>query len=235
MRFPPNAFVARSSLWIMLCPACILEVVFKHFASTKLEFWQFLFWQRSVVMGLLNHFCNSWVHGEEFVGAATKRDLMRTYGWMWLLVVLNPYGPSNRQSSLWCTYMKHQQEKKHHYLQHIRDIEHSFFPNLVFHSVGGMAKEATNFYKCLTSLLAKKLDQHYCITMEWLHCILSFSLPQSSIQCLCGYCSFWCPPFSKNGTMHTFGSDGHHQVKESLAAHRLSALFYVFLCYLDCK
>ena len=67
-------------------------------------------------------------------------------------------------------YEKYQQEKKHYYLQYIKDIEYSSFSPLVFFFVGGMAKEATTFYKHLTSLQAEKWDQPYCITMEWLHC-----------------------------------------------------------------
>ena len=44
----------------------------------------------------------------------------------------------------------------HHYLQHILDIEQSSFSPLVFSSVGGMAKEASIFYKSLAYLLAEK-------------------------------------------------------------------------------
>ena len=69
--------------------------------------------------------------------------------------VFNPHPPSNRHSSLPATYKKHEQEKERQYLQRIRDDENSSFFPLVF-SAGGMAKEATIFYKRLASLLAKK-------------------------------------------------------------------------------
>ena len=68
---------------------------------------------------------------------------------------------------------EHQQEKKHNYFHCIKDNEHSLFSPIVFSSVGGMTKEATIFYKLLTSLLSEKWDQPYCITMEWLHCTIT--------------------------------------------------------------
>ena len=101
--------------------------------------------------------------------------------------VFNPHAPSNRQSLLPATYKKHKQEKKRQYLQRIRDVENSSFSPLVFSSAGGMAREATIFYKCLASLLAKKWDQPYNTTMDWLQCTLSYSLLRSTILCLHGY------------------------------------------------
>ena len=51
---------------------------------------------------------------------------------------------------------------------------------------GGLAHEATFFYKRLTSLLAHKWDDAYSIVMGWLRCSLSFSLLRSAIQCIRG-------------------------------------------------
>ena len=97
--------------------------------------------------------------------------------------VFNPYAISNRQSSLSTTYRTHEREKKRQYLQRIRDVEHSSFSPLVFSSTGGMAKEASVFYKRLASLLSELHEQAYSTTMAWLRCVLSFSLLQSSILC----------------------------------------------------
>ena len=49
-----------------------------------------------------------------------------------------------------------------------------------------LAKEATNFYKRLASLLADKWDQPYSQNMNWLRCRISFPLLSSAIQCIRG-------------------------------------------------
>ena len=53
-------------------------------------------------------------------------------------------------------------------------------------ATGGLAYEATFFYKCLASLLAHKWGDDYSIVMGWLRCSLSFSLLCSAIQCIRG-------------------------------------------------
>ena len=49
-----------------------------------------------------------------------------------------------------------------------------------------MAKECTNFYERLASLLAEKRDQHYNDTLRWLRCSISFMLLRSAVQCIRG-------------------------------------------------
>ena len=56
-------------------------------------------------------------------------------------------------------------------------------------SNGGMAKEASIFYKRMASLLSEKHGQTYSTTMAWLRCVLSFSLLRSSILCFRGHLS----------------------------------------------
>ena len=73
---------------------------------------------------------------------------------------------------------------------HLLDIrvfphQHTFTP-LVFSATGGMANEATVFYKRLASCLAMKWDQSYSSTLSWLRCRLTFSLLRSAIQCIRG-------------------------------------------------
>ena len=100
--------------------------------------------------------------------------------------VFNPYAPSNRQSSIDKCFRKHELEKKRAYDQRIREVEQASFTPLVMSASGGLAKEATNFYKRLASLLAEKWDQPYSCTMNWLRCSISFSLLRSAIQCVRG-------------------------------------------------
>ena len=52
-------------------------------------------------------------------------------------------------------------DKKHAYEQHVCEVEHASFTPLVMSVTGGLAKEATNFYKRLASHLAEKWDQPY--------------------------------------------------------------------------
>jgi hypothetical protein len=77
-------------------------------------------------------------------------------------------------------------EKKRLYEQRVREVEHASFTPLVLSATGGMANEATTFYKRLASCLATKWDQPYAPTMSWLRCRLTFSLLRSAIQCIRG-------------------------------------------------
>ena len=67
------------------------------------------------------------------------------------------------------------------------EVEHSSFSPLVLSATGGMANEATTFYKRLASCLAMKRDYSYS-TMSWLRCRLTFSSAQpsnaSGVPCL---------------------------------------------------
>ena len=100
--------------------------------------------------------------------------------------VFNPHAPSHRQSSLSSCYRKQETLKKRAYEQRVREVEHASFTPLVLSATGGMAKEATVFYKRLASCLAMKLDCPYSSTMSWLRCRLTFSLLRSAIQCIRG-------------------------------------------------
>ena len=100
--------------------------------------------------------------------------------------VFNPYAPSNRNTTIEKCFRKHEMEKKRAYSQRVREIEHASFTPLVLSASGGFAKEATNFYKRLASLLADKWDQPYSQTMNWLRCRISFTLLRSAIQCIRG-------------------------------------------------
>ena len=102
--------------------------------------------------------------------------------------VFNPLAPSNKNLVPAAAYRKHEREKKRAYEQQVREVEHSSFTPLVLSATGGMGNEATNFYKRLATLLAKKWDSPYIYsnTLCWLRCRLSFSLLRSSIQAIRG-------------------------------------------------
>ena len=72
--------------------------------------------------------------------------------------VFNPHASSNRHPRC---YRKHKLEKKRHYEQRVREVEHASFTPLVLSATGGMANEATVFYKRLAFCLATKWDQPY--------------------------------------------------------------------------
>ena len=97
--------------------------------------------------------------------------------------VFNPHAPSNRHSNC---YRKHELEKRRQYEQRIREVEHATFTPLVMSATGGMANQATVFYKRLASSLATKWEQPYSKTMSWLRNRITFSLLRSAIQCIRG-------------------------------------------------
>ena len=99
--------------------------------------------------------------------------------------VFNPHAPSNRNSRLASSYRKHELQKKRQY-ERVREIEHASFTPLVLLATGGMANEATVFYKRLASCLATKWDQSCSSTLSWLRCRLTFSLLRCAIQCIRG-------------------------------------------------
>ncbi len=90
--------------------------------------------------------------------------------------VFNPFAPSNRHTSLSASYRHHENLKKRHYEQRIREVEHSSFTPLVFATTGGLGPAATAFYKRLASMLSDKWKQPYSTTIGWLRCRISFSL-----------------------------------------------------------
>ena len=100
--------------------------------------------------------------------------------------VFNPFAPSNTASSLTACYKKHENIKKRAYGQQIREIEHASFTPVVMSATGGLAHEATDFYKRLASLLSRKWRDEYSVMMGLLRCSLSFSLLRSAIQCVRG-------------------------------------------------
>ena len=57
---------------------------------------------------------------------------------------------------------------------------------MIMSGTGGLAHEATYFYKHLASLLALKCNDEYSVVIGWLQCSLLISLLCSAIQCIRG-------------------------------------------------
>ena len=100
--------------------------------------------------------------------------------------VFNPYAPANSTLTISTCYKNHENQKKRVYDQRIREVEHATFTPLVLSATGGLARQATVFYKRLASLLSSKLNLPYSQTMNWLRCRLSFALLHAAIQCIRG-------------------------------------------------
>ena len=99
--------------------------------------------------------------------------------------VFNPHAPSNA-GSISAVYRRHENAKRRAYGQRVREVEHASFTPVVLSATGGLAPEATTFYRRLASLLASKWNDEYCVVMGWLRCSLSFSLLRSAITCMRG-------------------------------------------------
>ena len=117
--------------------------------------------------------------------------------------VFNPYAQSN-VNSISAAYRRHENIKRRAYGQRVREVEHASFTPIVMSATGGLAPEATTFYRRLASLLASRWGDDYSVVMGWLHCSLSFSLLRSAIA----WCSFIYRTFSSCSTATWFSSGG---------------------------
>ena len=79
--------------------------------------------------------------------------------------VFNPFVPSNSSTSLSSTFKKHENIKRCAYDQCVREVEHASFTPIVLAATGGLAHEATIFYKRLATLLSAKWGSDYSVFM----------------------------------------------------------------------
>ena len=100
--------------------------------------------------------------------------------------VFNPSTQSNRQAPLSSVYRRHEQEKRRQYDERVCEVEHATFTPLVSSTTGGMGRAATTFFKRLASMVAKKRDLSYAVTLNWMRCRLSFALLRASIMSIRG-------------------------------------------------
>ncbi|XP_065181984.1 uncharacterized protein LOC135812597 [Sycon ciliatum] len=101
--------------------------------------------------------------------------------------VFNPHARSNSVHSIPAAYAKHEREKRRHYEERVREVEHATFVPLVFSATGGQGKAATALYKRLGLIISDKKNEPYSITMAWIRCRLGFALLRSAIMALRGH------------------------------------------------
>ena len=92
----------------------------------------------------------------------------------------------NRHGPLSSVYRKHEQEKRRHFDQQLREVEHATFTPFVLSTTGGMGRAATTFYKRLASMVAEKRDVPYAVTLNWIRYRLSFALLRAFIMSIRG-------------------------------------------------
>ena len=137
------------------------------------------------------------LHGEQLGRSANTQDSARldiraTGFWtsaqdaFFDVRVFYPFASSYQNSQLASVYKQHESKKRLEYGRRVREVERGTFTPLVFTTGGGMAGEATIFFKRLASLLSEKRNEPYSITMGWLRCVISFSLLKSSIRSVRG-------------------------------------------------
>ena len=95
--------------------------------------------------------------------------------------VFIPFAPSYRESTLAANYRRHEQQKRREYGLRVREVDRGYFTPLVFTTGGGMAPEATVFFKRLASMIAEKRGESYSSTMGWLRCVIGFCLLRASL------------------------------------------------------
>ena len=100
--------------------------------------------------------------------------------------VFDPNARSYQNQSLSQAYRKNELEKKRHYNERVREIEHGTFTPLVFSVYGGMGQECKVFYKRLCSLLSEKRGENYSIVSSWVRTRTSFSLLRSALMAIRG-------------------------------------------------
>ena len=100
--------------------------------------------------------------------------------------VFDPNARSYQNQSLSQAYRANELEKKRHYNERVREIEHGTFTPLVFSVHGGMGQECKAFYKRLCSLLSEKRGENYSIVSSWVRTRTSFSLLRSALMAIRG-------------------------------------------------
>eukprot|EP00117_Sycon_ciliatum_P009975 scpid97233/ scgid12052/ len=100
--------------------------------------------------------------------------------------VFNPYASTNRSTPVSKSYIRHEKEKRCHYEERVREVEHASFVPAVFSATGGMGKCSMALYKRIASLISSKSAEPYSTVMAWIRCRLSFALLRASVICLRG-------------------------------------------------
>ena len=89
--------------------------------------------------------------------------------------VFHPNASSNRSMTTAAAYRKHETARKREYAQRVREVEHGVFTPLVLSTTGGMAREATTFYKRLADELSRKQDKLVGTEVQTLGAVMGHS------------------------------------------------------------
>ena len=80
-------------------------------------------------------------------------------------------------------------------MQRVLDVENSSY-HLVFGTNVGLGEECTKFFGELALKIAKKDNESYAHTINWIHTRLSFDIMKASLACIKGSST----PFCRNDT-----------------------------------
>ena len=115
--------------------------------------------------------------------------------------VFNPCAQSFRFLTLKSAYLCNEQEKTRKYQQRVCEIEHRSLMPLVFTTAGGMGKAATVFIKRLANKIARKHQEPYSGTIDWLRTIISLALLRLAFSALRGTRKLGIRPFQLPSVM----------------------------------
>ena len=145
---------------------------------------------RDLTSHLLTEVCNDVciepslqsIDGESFTGASSntqdgaRLDIAANGFWggrfertFFDVCIFNPHAQSNCHSRPTALLQKARTNQKRQYEQRVREVEHASFTPLVLSAAGGMAKEATIFYKRLALCLSSKWDQDTQLATQSYH------------------------------------------------------------------
>ena len=90
--------------------------------------------------------------------------------------VTHPLSSSYAGTSTEALFRQHEQEKKRKYQHRVLNVERGSFTPLVFMTTGGCGKEADRHHKRVAELLARKRNETYADTLNYMRTKLSFAL-----------------------------------------------------------
>lgn len=93
--------------------------------------------------------------------------------------VFHPNAPSNKEKTLENLYKTHEKEKNRNYLQRVLQTEKAIFTPLVYSTNGGMAPQAVNFHKRLSTLISQKTGEKYNDVISCMRTKVNFAMLRS--------------------------------------------------------
>ena len=100
--------------------------------------------------------------------------------------VFNPMARRYESQELNKAYEINEREKKRQYNERILEVEHGSFTPLVMTALGGMGREASQFYSRLSESIAEKRKERYSVIKNWISRKISFALVNCDCMCVRG-------------------------------------------------